>query len=152
MPVRRTVTDLSTLADAVLAAVRILQPTRDIAVETVGNSSCRCDPELTRRIIENLVGNAMKHTPTAARIRVVISGSKERAHISVHDDGPGVPPTRRSRIFEPFNAEGLVSANGVESSGIGLAFCKLAAEAQGGSIRLVDGVSGGSVFLVDLPR
>ena len=152
MPVQRTVTDLSTLAASVVAAVRVLQPTRDIEVETLGDSSCKCDPALTRRIIENLVGNAMKHTIIAGRIRVVITGSRERVHLAVHDDGPGVPLERRSKIFEPFSAEGVTSANGVESSGIGLAFCKLAAEAQGGTIRIVDGTSGGSVFLVDLPR
>ena len=152
MPVRRTLTDLTELALSVVAAVHVVQPTRVIIVETDGISSCRCDPELTRRIIENLVGNAMKHTRITGRIRVVISGTEEHAHIAVHDDGPGVSPQKRSTLFERFSAEGTATASGAESWGIGLAFCRRAAEAQGGSIRLVDGTSGGSVFVVELPR
>jgi signal transduction histidine kinase len=119
MPVQRSVTDLSVLAHAVVTAVRILQPTRDIAVETHGDSVCNCDRELTRRIIENLVSNAMKHTQIAGRVRVVTSGSRDRAYIAVHDEGPGVSPERRNRIFEPYSAEGLRSTTGYESSGLG---------------------------------
>ena len=152
MPVQRSVTDLSALAHSVVTAVRILQPTRDIAVETRGDSACVCDAELTRRIIENLVSNALKHTNIDGRVRVVISGSQDRAYIAVHDDGPGVPPEKRTRIFEPYSAEGLRSATGHESSGLGLAFCRLAVEAQGGAIRIEDGAPRGSVFVVELPR
>ena len=152
MPVQRSVVDLSALADSVVSAIHSLQPTRVIAVEINGDPTCRCDAELTRRIIENLVGNAMKHTMIGGRIRVVVSGSPRTVHIAVHDEGPGVPPSMRSRIFEPFSAAGLISANGAASWGIGLAFCRLAAEAQGGTIRMVDSTTGGSVFLVELPR
>ena len=152
MPVRRSVTDLSVLVHSVVTAVRILQPTRDIAVETHGDSVCNCDPELTRRIIENLVSNAMKHTQVAGRVRVVTSSSRNRVYIAVHDEGPGVSPGKRNRIFEPYSAEGLRSTTGYESSGLGLAFCRLAVEAQGGAIRIEDGTPHGSVFVVELPR
>jgi signal transduction histidine kinase len=151
MPVRRSVTDLSLLAHSVVTDIRILQPARDITVETSGDPACNCDPELTRRIIENLVSNAMKHTQIEGRVRVVTSGSRDRAYVAVHDDGPGVSPERRTRIFEPYGAEGLRSATGYESSGLGLAFCRLAVEAQGGTIRIEDGTPHGSVFVVELP-
>ena len=152
MPIRPSVTNLSVLAHSVVLAVRVLQPARDIVIEADGNSTCTCDPELTRRIIENLVTNAMKHTPIDGRVRVVTSGSRERARIAVHDNGPGVPAEKRSRIFEPYSAEGILSETGYASSGIGLAFCRLAAEAQGGTIRIEDATPHGSVFLVELPR
>ena len=152
MPVRRSVTDLAVLAKAVVPRVRILQPTRTIAVETHGDTSCNCDPELTRRIVENLVSNAMKHTPVEGAVRVVISGSADRARIAVHDEGPGVSRDRRARIFEPYSAEALLSISGYESTGIGLAFCRLAVEAQGGTIWIEDGAPRGSAFVVELPR
>jgi signal transduction histidine kinase len=152
MPVRRAATDLSALAHSVVNAIRILQPTRDISVTTLADSACRCDPELTRRIVENLVGNAMKHTAIHGRVRVVISGSPDKAYIAVHDEGPGLPPEMRAGIFKPYNAVGLRSIAGFESSGLGLRFCSLAAEAQGGAIRIEEGASGGSVFVVELPR
>ena len=152
MPVRRSVTDLSELTNSVVTAVRVIQPTRDIAVETRGDPACNCDPDLTRRVIENLVSNAMKHTEVERPVRVVISGSRDRVFLAVSDEGPGVPPEQRTRIFEPFSAEGLRSATGYESSGLGLAFCRLAVEAQGGAIRIEDGKPRGSVFVVELPR
>ena len=55
-------------------------------------------------------------------------------------------------MFEPFSAGALRSASGYESSGLGLAFCRLAVEAQGGTIRIEDNTPRGSVFVVDLPR
>jgi signal transduction histidine kinase len=152
MPVRRSLTDLAALALSVVTAIRVIQPTRDIAVETRGDTACNCDPELTRRIIENLVSNAMKHTEIDGRVRVVISSSPDKVYIAVNDEGPGVPLEKRARIFEPFSAEGLRTANGYDSSGLGLAFCRLAAEAQGGSIRIEDGTPRGNVFVVELPR
>ena len=151
MPVQPVPTDLGELAHAVVDGIRVLQPSRSISVEMTGSMSCLCDPDLTRRILENLVTNAIKHTPLACGVRVVISRTGRWAQIAVHDEGAGVPPQKRQRIFEPFSAEGVRSAAGYESSGLGLAFCKLAAEAQGGSIRVEQGRPSGSVFIVDLP-
>jgi len=153
MPVHRSVTNLSDLAHSVVSAMGTLQPTRELAVEASGDCSCNCDPELTRRILENLVNNAMKHTKIEdGRVLVVIAGSADRVQLAVHDRGPGVPPDKRSAVFEPFSAEGLGSAVGYASSGLGLAFCKLAIEAQGGTIHIEDGTARGSVFVIDLPR
>src|SRR5437879_12981110 len=101
MPIRRSITDLSALAHAVVSAVRIVQPTCDIAVETRGDSMCNCDPGLTRRIIENLVSNAMEVTTIDGRVRLVIAGSRHGASIAVTDEGPAVPPEPRTRTFEP---------------------------------------------------
>ena len=152
MPIRRSVTDLSALAHAVVSAVRIVQPTCDIAVETRGDSMCNCDAELTRRIIENLVSNAMKVTTIDGRVRVIIAGSQHGASIAVTDEGPAVPPEQRTRIFEPYRADRLQRSAADESSGLGPAFCRLAVEAQGGAIRIEDGTPRGNVFVVELPR
>lgn len=152
MPVRRSVTDLSALAHDVVSAVRVVQPTCDIAVETRGDSMCNCDPELTRRIIENLVSNAMTVTAVDGRVRVVIACSQHGASIAVSDEGPAVPPEHRAQIFEPYRADRPQRAAADESSGLGLAFCRLAVEAQRGAIRVQDGTPRGSVFVVELPH
>lgn len=152
MPIRRSVTDLSAMAHAVVSAVRNVQPTCDIAVETRGDSMCNCDAELTRRVIENLVSNAMKVTTIDGRVRVVISGSQDAATIAVIDEGPAVPPEQRTRIFEPYCTDRLQRCAADESSGLGPAFCRLAVEAQGGAIRIEDGTPRGNVFVVELPR
>ena len=152
MPMRAVRTDLATLASSVVTSIRVLQPTRDIGVEAVGETACDCDPELMRRVLENLVSNAMKHTRVEGRVRVVILGLADRVRVAVHDEGPGVPPENRARMFEPFSAHGLRSEHGYESSGLGLVFCRLAVEAQGGAIRVEDGHPRGSVFVVELRR
>jgi signal transduction histidine kinase len=152
MPVRVVRTDLAALASAVVTSIRILQPERDIGVEAVGETACDCDPELMRRVLENLVSNAMKHTRVEGRVRVVVSGLADRVRVAVHDQGPGVPPDKRARMFEPFSAHGLRSVTGYESCGLGLVFCRLAVEAQGGVIRIEDGHPHGSIFVVELRR
>ncbi|HEY2162778.1 MAG TPA: HAMP domain-containing sensor histidine kinase, partial [Gemmatimonadaceae bacterium] len=152
MPIRRSATDLSALAHDVVSALRVGQPTYDIDVEIFGDSSCNCDSELTRRVIENLVSNAMKVTTIDGRVRVVISGSEERARIAVIDEGPAIPKDQRARIFVPYHSERPWSGTGEESSGLGLAFCRLAVEAQGGRIRIENGAPRGNTFVVELKR
>jgi len=152
MPIRRSVTNLSALAYGVASAVRVVQPACDIEVETHGDPTCNCDVELTRRVIENLVTNAVKVTPIDGRVRVVISGSRETASISVADDGRAISREQRTVIFDPYYPERPFSAAGYESSGLGLAFCRLAVEAQGGTIRIENGGARGNVFVVELMR
>ena len=152
MPVYRSVTDLSGLAHGVVCAVRAVQPTCDLSVETRGDPMCCCDPVLTRRTLENLVCNAMQVTAIDGRVRVVIGGSRDHASIAVTDEGPAVPPNYRTRIFEPYRCDRPQRASADESSGLALAFCRLAIEAQGGTIHIEDAPSRGNVFVVELPR
>lgn len=152
MPVNRSATDLSGLAHGVVCAVRAVQPTCDLSVETRGDPMCYCDPVLTRRTIENLVCNAMQVTTIDGRVRIVIGGSRESASIAITDDGPTVPPSYRNRIFEPYRCDRPQRSAADESSGLGLAFCRLAIEAQGGTIRIEDGAPRGNAFIVELPR
>ena len=152
MPVQRARTDLAALAHATVARLRVLQPARAMVVTVRGDAVCTCDPELTRRMVENLISNAMKHTAVEAPVRLEITGLVERVRLVVSDEGPGVPASERGRIFEPFATGAPTSGSGLPSSGLGLAFCRLAAEAQGGTIRLEDPGTRGSVFVVELPR
>jgi signal transduction histidine kinase len=152
MPIRRSLTDLSMLAQSVACAFRDAQPTCEITVETRGDASCNCDAELTRRIIENLVSNAVKVTPIGGCVRVVVSCRHELTSIAVSDDGPTIPVEQRRQIFEPYRPERLWNATGDESSGLGLAFCRLAVEAQGGMIRIKNGAPRGNVYVVEMMR
>jgi signal transduction histidine kinase len=72
--------------------------------------------------------------------------------IAVQDEGPGIRADMRNRIFEKYAVgQPLHADSGHQSTGLGLAFCKLAAEAHGGSIHIEDATPRGAVFVVELP-
>jgi signal transduction histidine kinase len=102
MPVNGSRTDVSRLAASVVEGLRVLQPDRMITLECRGTCTCVCDADLIRRVIDNLVSNAIKHTGRDGRVRVEISGSARLLRIEIQDEGPGVPPEQRERIFEVY--------------------------------------------------
>ena len=104
-----------------------------------------------RRVMENLIGNAIKHGPANGAVLVVLSKSSGIMRLTIQDEGQGIPADWRETIFEPFNARALRSGNGYESSGLGLAFCRLAVQAQGGTVHVQDGNPCGTAFVVELP-
>ncbi len=152
LPIRRSVTDVAMLAHGVVSAIRAVQPACDIAVATRGDCTCSCDAELTRRVIENLASRAIKVTPTDGRVRIIVAAARDRVSFAVTDEGPAIPAEQLARIFEPYQPERPFGTAGEESSGLGLAFCRLAVAAQGGTIRIEDGTPRGKVFVVELPR
>jgi len=151
MPVRRAPTDVAELARDVVAGLHVLSPTRQIEVHAPSPGVCDCDPQLVRRVIENLLGNAIKHTPPDTGIRIDVSANDGHMQVAVRDEGPGIPADLRARLFERYTASGVASDPGAHSAGLGLAFCALAVKAHGGSIRVESGEPRGSVFVVELP-
>lgn len=148
----RTPSDVSKYAHDVARALGALDPTRHIEVRASAPAMCECDPELLRRIIENLVSNAIKHTARGGHIAVEVTSGPAGVRIVVEDDGPGIPREARKQIFERYSAKGMRARSGEHSVGLGLAFCKLATAAHGGRIWVEDAQPHGSRFIVELPR
>jgi len=151
MPVHRASTDLAELARDVVAGLHVLSPTRPIAVRATGPGACDCDPQIVRRVIENLLGNALKHTPPDAAVWVDVAANDGHVQLAVRDEGPGIPAALRARLFERYATSGDASGRGAHSVGLGLAFCDLAVRAHGGSIRVQSGEPRGTLFVVELP-
>jgi signal transduction histidine kinase len=105
------------------------------------------DRSMVERIVENLLTNAVKHTPDDATIWVRVSPVGGGAEIVVEDDGPGVPPELRSTLFRPF--ERGPSAN-AQSPGVGLGLSLVArfAELHGGRAWVEERAGGGAAFHV----
>jgi signal transduction histidine kinase len=110
------------------------------------------DPDLLRRVLENLVDNALRHAPAGTPITIAVERAAHGVSIGVSDAGSGVEPALRERVFDRYlqaaTGERVITRNG---RGLGLAFCKLAVEAHGGEIAVED-ANPGAVFRVRLPE
>jgi two-component system, sensor histidine kinase and response regulator len=151
LPLDRRPNDLAQICRDVLVRLGPLDRTRSLELDATDAVIAPCDRGLVERVLENLVGNAMKHTPAGGRVRLSALAGRDRVRVSVRDEGPGVPPDARSKIFEKFGTVVARHDQKYHSAGLGLTFCKLAVEAHGGSIGVDSGEPVGSVFWFELP-
>jgi len=112
-------------------------------------SSIVIDEIILRRVIENLLSNALKFSPPNSQVCLRIECLPENhLRVQVIDQGPGVTPERTQDIFKKFEI-GTVQQN-VSQIGLGLAFCKMAVEAQGGTLAIAPNQPQGSIFTVEI--
>jgi two-component system, sensor histidine kinase and response regulator len=111
------------------------------------------DKGLIKRVFSNLIQNALTHSPRNVRIRVGArhDAATDGVLFTVADNGPGIPKEYHEIIFRKFEQAKTPSAPRVRSSGLGLAFCKLAVEAHGGRIWVQSEEGKGSQFHFTLP-
>jgi signal transduction histidine kinase len=110
------------------------------------------DRDVVSRVLQNLLGNALKFTPAAGAITVEVEANDDMVRVAVSDTGPGIPREYRERVFEKFGQVDAVSRGQRFSTGLGLTFCRLAVEAHGGHIGVDSEVGRGSTFWFVLPR
>jgi signal transduction histidine kinase len=153
MKLNLTQCDLLTIAREALAKVEPLKGDRQLTLSGADEPvTVMADAELIARVLQNLLGNALKFTPDDGRVTVSIESSTEAARVLVQDTGPGIPPEYRERIFEKFGQVENPANRRRYSTGIGLTFCKLAVEAHGGQVGVDSEEGRGSTFWFTLPR
>jgi len=109
----------------------------------------RTDVELLRRILDNLLRNALQHTPPGTTVGVAVEERDDGVHVCVADDGPGIPPELHANLFQPLGAAALRRAGRTVNTGLGLASCRAVARALGLELRVAsDGHSGTTFSLV----
>jgi two-component system, OmpR family, sensor histidine kinase KdpD len=121
---------------------------REVSVE-VEDVVVQVDAAMVERIVENLLANAVRHTPLDSRIWVRVRSEAGGPVIIVEDEGPGVPPEQRQEIFEPFHQ--AAATDRTAGVGVGLALVARFAELHGGRAWVEDGQYGGASFHVWLP-
>ena len=110
------------------------------------------DRDLLRRVVENLLDNALKYSPPDTTIEVEVASVDDAVELRVRDQGGGVPPEYRERIFDKYAQLDRSTAPHLQTSrGLGLAFCSLAAQAHGGRIWVEANAPKGSTFRLRLP-
>jgi two-component system sensor histidine kinase/response regulator len=110
------------------------------------------DKEIVSRIVQNFLANALRFTPASGEIRVGIVVEEEQVRVFVADTGPGIAPDFHRSIFNKFVQVDASASSRNRSTGLGLAFCKMAVEAHGGRIGVDSEPGKGSNFWFTLPR
>lgn len=149
-----TEVDLRALTEAVLAEVQLRAQADEIRLLSaidLDPPTVRADPDLLRRVLENLVDNALRYAPEGSAVTIQAARVGAAVEIRVIDEGPGVAPDLREKIFERYaQLEAGREAASRSGRGLGLSFCRLAVEAHGGRIWLA-AEGPGSSFCVRLP-
>lgn len=143
--------DLRRLVDEVATLMVPAYPERTVQVDCLDAVvELWADRSLVHRIVQNLVSNALSFTSEGSATVVSIRCRDAGVEVRVTDSGPGIAPERIAGLFEKFSSAN--SAKGPRPSyGLGLAFCKLATEAQGGRIGCESELGHGSQFWLWLP-
>ncbi len=124
---------------------------RELVLGEVTSRTVTIDREQISRAVSNLISNAVAHTEPGGKVEVSAFDSADTVTVVVDDDGPGVPPEARDRVFDRFARldESRSSASG--GSGLGLAIVKAIAESHGGRVDCSDSPLGGARFRIILP-
>jgi K+-sensing histidine kinase KdpD len=150
LSLRRTRFDLRATVTAALKEVAPMARRHKLSGPRGGQPIfVRGDRRRTAEVVAGLVHNATKYAPQGTRIGVKIERGDDRAIVRVQDEGRGVPPNERSRIFQPY-ARGAGNDE-VPGSGIGLFASRRVVEGQGGDIWVEDAPDGGAVFAFSVP-
>lgn len=139
--------DLGALVEGVVAGSDVMGG-RAVSVDVV-ETPVEVDRPMIERVVENLLANAVRHTPAEAAIWVSTRPDGGGALIVVEDDGPGIPPGQRRAVFEPFLRPG--AAVDTPGEGLGLAVVARFVELHGGRAWVQDREGGGASFRVWLP-
>lgn len=108
----------------------------------------RCDAVLLAQLLDNLLDNALRHSPPDGPVELRVCRQFEQLVLAVRDRGPGVPSAQRQRIFDVFQRG---DGHSGEGAGVGLAVCRAIAQAHGGELRLRSRARGGASFECWLP-
>ena len=144
--------DLGALARDVAGHLSVLAEEKEQKLELdVAPLNVQADRTVLRQALVNLAVNAIKYAPEHTRIRLATGRRGGAAVLEVADEGPGIPPEHRERLFERFYRVDKSRSREMGGTGLGLALVKWAAEAHGGRVELETEVGRGSTFRIVLP-
>ncbi|OFX53622.1 MAG: hypothetical protein A2046_14090 [Bacteroidetes bacterium GWA2_30_7] len=134
--------------------VQFLYEQKNLKIENnIGNIILiKADADIFVRVIINLLTNAIKFSPNNGTIKIISEPINDFVKISVSDDGEGIPSEMHEVIFSKFGQVISKKSGIARSTGLGLAFCKIAVEAHGGKIGLISSAGKGSTFWITIPK
>lgn len=150
---KRAGVDLGALMGEVREVFEVQARDAQVTLEAdAGAVTLSADPSLIRRVLENLTENAIRHAPPGSAVRLRAERQGSEVDIRVSDEGAGIPPELRDKVFDRFvQLDAASPAQSRSGRGLGLTFCKLAVEAHGGRVWIED-ASPGTIVRVRLPN
>jgi heavy metal sensor kinase len=150
-PLRLTDLDLSEVVADCHHALTAVATQRSVQICSAAGSDVpfRADEDLLHRLVQNLLDNAIRHTPPGGVVTLAVVSESLGATIRVSDSGPGIPKEDQTRIFDRFVR--LDEARSGDGTGLGLPIARWIAEAHGGTLVLEASGPGGSTFCATLP-
>jgi signal transduction histidine kinase len=143
--------DLASLAAEAVTGARIADPGRAITLAAAEPVIVDADEERLRQIIDNLIGNALQHTPPGSPVTVTVADAAGRGQLTVADQGPGMTAEQASRVFERFYRTDGARTRTRGGAGLGLAIATSLVTAHGGEITVDTAPGCGAAFHVRLP-
>jgi two-component system OmpR family sensor kinase len=150
-PLAQDRVDLGDVVAGAVAAVRTVAPDRAVSLDAAPGVVVVGDADRLRQVVDNLLANAVKHTPPGTAVEVRVAADGPDAVLVVRDHGPGVPAADRARIFEPFFRSDSSRARTTGGAGLGLSIVSAIVVAHGGEVGVGAGPDGGAVFRVRIP-
>jgi two-component system, OmpR family, sensor kinase len=142
-PARRSLVEVTALAEEAGRAAMLAHPDHPITIEAAGPLLVRVDPLAVSRILGNLLDNAAAHSPRGTPIALSAGRGGGRAVLVIQDDGPGIPPADRQRIFERYERlEQPTTSPGGGGLGLGLYIARRLAHANRGELQVTDPPAG----------
>ncbi len=157
LPIRAEPLYLNDLVTECAREARTLAAARDLqlCVEAAADAPFEGDEMLLRRLVLNLIENAIKHTPSGGRVDARLCVSHGTYRLEIEDTGAGVPAELRARIFDRFVRADPARSHADDFSsgaGLGLPIARCIAQAHGGRVELERSSAGGSLFVLTLPQ
>jgi len=153
MTLKLSAVDMRDLLSKTLQSVDPIKGQRTLALKAPEKMAAfPCDARLIERVVQNLIHNALKFTDEKeGAVTVGVAVAEDTVRVTVSDNGPGISEAYREKIFDKFWQAPAGKQGQKRSTGLGLAFCKLAVEAHGGEIGVESREGKGSDFWFTLP-
>jgi signal transduction histidine kinase len=150
-PLERHPVDLSSIAAQAVVAARLIQPDRPITLRADVPVIVDADAEQLRQVFDNLIGNALQHTPRGSAVMVTVQEQAGQALLTVTDSGPGMTTDQASHVFERFYRTDHARTRARGGNGLGLSIAAALTAAHAGTITVDTQPGCGASFTVRLP-
>ena len=146
--------ELERFVEELWDGITLLGQERRFELGEVPRGTLRADPDRLAQALRNLVGNAIEHTmPPHGLVRLGVErASGEWLRFTMQDDGPGIPPDQRERVFDRFYRTDAARDRASGGAGLGLAIVRAIVEAHGGRVLASTSAAGGARFDLELPH